>query len=84
LGIPKPDVTVLLHVPAAISFQLQGREQHEASLPHLQATEAAYLELLQLDTVEHWQRLECTAQGALLPIPEIHERLWELLQPHLS
>lgn len=84
LGIPKPNATVLLHVPAEISFQLQGREQHEASLPHLQATEAAYLELVQMDTVEHWSKLTCTEDGKLLPIEAIHERLWVLLQPHLG
>ncbi|MEN9558692.1 MAG: hypothetical protein RL141_1061 [Candidatus Parcubacteria bacterium] len=83
MGVPKPDITVLLHVSAEIGYALQERKAHEASLEHLTAAEAAYLELPTIDTAEHWITLECMEQGALLPIQEIHERLWTLLRPHL-
>jgi len=97
MKIPKPDLTVLLHVPAETASDLvaqkaersyiQGgktRDIHEADLGHLKAAETAYLELPSVDTAEHWTVLECTEGGALLSIDAIHERLWTLLQPHLG
>ncbi len=89
LGIPVPDMTVLLHVPADIAYDLvakkadreylagKKRDIHEADKNHLRAAETAYLELPTIDTKEHWTLVECTKQGALLSIEEIHERLWE-------
>lgn len=96
MGIPKPDLTVLLHVPAKTAYDLvakkaerayieggKTRDIHEADLKHLMAAERAYLELPEIDTEERWQALECTENDALLPIEEVHERLWALLQSHL-
>jgi dTMP kinase len=95
LGIPKPDVTLLLHVPADVGFDLitkkderaylngKVRDIHEADRDHLRAAEEAYLSLLTLDTVEHWEIVECMENGALLPIEVVHERLWSMLSPML-
>ena len=95
-GIPKPDMTVLLHVPAAIGYELvakkdergyldgKKRDIHEADPEHLRAAEAAYLELPKIDTQENWTVLECTEGGELLSIEKIHERLWVLLQPLIA
>lgn len=96
MGIPKPSLTVLLHVPAQTAYDLvakkterayleggKTRDIHEADIHHLNAAEAAYLELPVIDTEEHWTTLECVENDALLPIEAIHERLWALLQPHL-
>jgi dTMP kinase len=96
MGIPKPDLTVLLHVPAQTAYDLvakkterayieggKTRDIHEADIGHLKAAETAYLELPQIDTEERWVTLECTEGDALLPIETVHERLWTLLQPHL-
>jgi len=96
LGIPKPDLTILLHVPADIGYQLvaskddrgyldgKKRDILEADQDHLRNAEAAYLELPKIDTVENWQMLECTENGQLLSIETIHERLWGLLRPVLA
>lgn len=96
LGIPKPDITVLLHVPADIGFDLiakkderaylngKVRDIHETDREHLHAAEAAYLSLASEDTSENWKLLECIENDALLPIEEVHERLWRLLQPILD
>jgi dTMP kinase len=90
-GIPKPDVTVLLHVPADIGFDLiakkderaylngKVRDIHEADRSHLRAAEEAYLSLPALDTVEQWKIIECMENGVLLSIEEVHERLWNTL-----
>lgn len=86
--IPKPDLTILLHVPADIAYiliekkdergYLDGKKRDiiEANHPHLHAAEITYLEMLTLDTEEHWQKIECTEEGKLLSIEEIHERLY--------
>lgn len=95
LGIPKPDLTILLHVPADVSFGLiakkdergylngKPRDIHEADRGHIHAAEAAYLSLLDLDTAEHWKIVECMSQEQLLSIEAIHDRLWTLIQPLL-
>lgn len=89
MGIPKPDVTILLHVPADVGFDLiakkderaylngKVRDIHEADREHLHAAEEAYLSLMKLDTVENWKLVECMQDGQLLSIEEVHERLYK-------
>lgn len=89
LGVPKPDRTILLHVPADVGFglvaekderaYLQGRERdiHEGDREHLRAAEDAYLSLLELDRSERWCRVECVERGRLLAIDEVAERVWQ-------
>lgn len=95
LGVPKPDLTILLHVPADVGFELVARKDeraylrggvrdiHEADREHLRAAEAAYLSLLGLDTVERWHLLDCMENGQLLPIDVVEQRLWEAVRPYL-
>jgi dTMP kinase len=95
LGVPKPDLTILLHVPADVGFELVAqkderahlrgrvRDIHEADREHLRAAEAAYLSLLTLDTVERWHLLECMENGRLLPIEVVEQRLWDAVRPYL-
>lgn len=95
LGIPKPDLTILLHVPADVGFELVARKDeraylhgkvrdiHEADRAHLRAAEAAYLSLLRLDTVERWHLLECMEDGRLLSIETVEERVWDVVRPLL-
>ncbi len=89
LGIPKPDLTVLLHVTAEIGFELSRSRDgsktdiHQADIEHLRAAERAYLRLPEIDTAENWQAVECVEDGKLLPIDAIHERLWALVSPLL-
>ncbi|MSR85206.1 thymidylate kinase [Candidatus Uhrbacteria bacterium] len=90
-GIPKPDLTILLHVPADIGYQLvaskdergyldgKKRDIHEADPEHLRDAEAAYLELPRIDQAEHWQVLECMENNQLLSIEAIHEKLWSVV-----
>jgi dTMP kinase len=96
MGIPKPDFTILLHVPSEIAYDLiankdargyldgKKRDIHEADASHLKAAERAYLELPTLDRVENWQKLECAQDGKLLPIETIHERLYSLVKQRLT
>lgn len=95
LKIPKPDLTILLHVPADVGFDLiakkderaylngKVRDIHEADRNHLYAAEQAYLSLADLDTAENWKLVECMENGELLSIESVHEKLWNLLVPGL-
>ncbi|MEO5928110.1 MAG: thymidylate kinase [Patescibacteria group bacterium] len=96
LGIPKPDLTILLHVPADVGFDLiakkderaylngKVRDIHEGDREHLRDAETAYLSLITLDTFENWKLIECIENGQLLPIEAVHERIWETVAPLLS
>jgi dTMP kinase len=89
LGVPKPDRTILLHVPADVGFDLVARKDeraylhgkvrdiHEGDRDHLRAAEVAYLELVTSDRSESWRLLECVDAGRLLTIDEVAERVWE-------
>ena len=56
----------------------ETRDIHEDDREHLRAAEEAYLSLLTLDDAEHWRRLECVEDGALLSIDAVAERVWDL------
>jgi dTMP kinase len=92
LGVPRPDRTILLHVPADVAFELVGRKDeraylrgrdrdiHEADRGHLRAAEDAYLSLLATDPTERWCRIDCVADGRLLGIDEVAERVWQAVR----
>ena len=96
LGIPVPDATVFLHVPADIGFELVAkkderaylngkvRDIHEGDREHLRAAEDAYVAVTTLDTVEHWKTIECMDGERLKSIDEVHAELWNLVQPLLG
>lgn len=76
--IPRPDLNVILHVPAETSIRLidgrgNAKDGHE-NVEHLKRAEATYLELAR--TFPGFALIECVRDGKLLPIPEIHELVW--------
>lgn len=93
--IPRPDINVILHVPAAIAQELirkrdekdgrksgLSRDIHEEDLRHLEAAEQAYLHMASL--YETYQLIECVESGILLSPEKIHERVWNLVNPFLT
>jgi dTMP kinase len=90
LGLPRPDLTVILHVPPALAQRLvdrkgrrayirRKRDLHEADLEHLQSAADTYRELARLLPNVHV--VECVAHGRLLSPTAIHEKIWEVVQP---
>lgn len=95
LGIPKPDLTIVLHVSASIAQRLvdkkgareyvggMRRDLHEADIKHLRRAEATYL-----DMVKTFPRdfilLECMERGRLLPPEAIHSRVWQIFKKRLK
>jgi len=91
-GIPKPDLNVILHIPAKMAQKLvdkksaadrkyvngKKRDLHEADLKHLQNAEKAYMEIARL--FPNTKLVECVKNGELLTPGEIHNKVWDLVR----
>ncbi len=93
LGIPRPDISFVLRVPAAISQQLvdqkgqrdytdKKRDLHEADLSHLERAVTVYDDMTQLFPKD-FQRIDCVRGGQLLDVQTINMMLWEKINPLL-
>lgn len=89
LEIPKPDLVIILHVPARIGQKLVAQKQqrlyldgrkkrdgHEADLDHLKNAEASYLWLAKKFPEDH-ELVECIENNKLLTPEGVHEKVWE-------
>lgn len=93
-NIPRPDLNIILHVPADIAQQLVDkkgereylkgakRDIHEADLHHLKNAEETYLEMAL--TFPNFGIVECVENGQLLSIEAIHEKIWQIVKKHLK
>lgn len=93
LKLPKPDITIFLHVPAEIGYELilkkaerthlggKVRDIHEVDLDYLKKVESVYKELATTDP--SIKTIECTLQGALLPIEEINSLIMKQIYDFL-
>lgn len=91
LGIPKPDISIVLLVPADIAQKLvdqkearsytdKKRDIHEADLNHLKRAVAAYEKLCQ-QFPGNFQAINCVEDGNLLPIESVTQRLMAKITP---
>ncbi len=94
LGIPKPDVNIVLVVPAEIAQKLvdlkearsytdKKRDIHEADLNHLKRAVAAYEKLCE-QFPEQFTAIHGTKNGELLSIPVVTELIWDELQARIE
>lgn len=93
LGIPKPDVNIILHVTPEISQQLvdkkgdreylkgKKRDIHEDDLKHLSDAEQAYLHIAKL--YPEFDLIECVEQNKMLPPDVIHKKVWKKISTKL-
>ena len=91
--IPQPDLTILLFMPCEIAQKLvdskgvrayvggQKRDIHEADLQHLKDAERAYLDLVEK---EGWKLINCSENGAPLPIEVIHKKVLNVVEEYLE
>ena len=87
--IPKPDINIILHVPATLSQQLvdkkgereylkgKKRDIHEDDLKHLADAEQAYLEIARL--YPEFTVIECTKNGEMQTVPDIHRQIYSIV-----
>lgn len=88
LGVPKPDIVLILHVPVAVTLELikkRGRQTdgHETDVEHLKNAEASYLQLAQKFPENH-KVIECVEDGKMLPPERIHEKVYSIVGPMLA
>lgn len=91
-GIPKPDLNIILHVPAETAQALvdkkeaktrdyangKKRDLHEADLQHLKNAEKVYLEIAEL--FPNTKLVECVESGNLLSPNNVHNKVWQLVR----
>ncbi|OGE83211.1 MAG: hypothetical protein A3B10_00940 [Candidatus Doudnabacteria bacterium RIFCSPLOWO2_01_FULL_44_21] len=87
--IPKPNLHLILHIPAKISQRLiaqkgpryyigdKKRDIHENDLKHLIDAENTYLEI---SKKFNYTKIECLEKGILLSPEEIHELVWKKIK----
>lgn len=94
LGIPKPDLNIVLTIPARLTQKLvdskqqrsytdKKRDIHEADLNHLKGAVAAY-ESLCVQFPDEYTRVECTSGENILSIPEITSLIWTHIKKELA
>jgi len=86
-NIPRPDLTIILHLPVEMSIELikKGHEAkgtrpdlHDQDIEHLERAEQVYLEIAEL--FPSTKLVECSEDGRLLSPQEIHSKVWELVR----
>lgn len=93
LHIPRPDLNIVLRVPAEIAQTLvdqkaardytdKKRDIHEADLSHLQRAVEVYDDLCHLFPKD-FTRIDCVRDHTMLPVETINNLIWEKLFPLL-
>lgn len=85
-AIPKPDITIYLHVPIEISRELikaRAKESeglkskvdlHEGDIRYMQGVQETYMELADSDS--NWCTIECAKNNQMKSREEIAEEVW--------
>ena len=80
LDLPKPDITIFLHVPYDFAKELKKNRDaldiHETSEAHLKNAEKAYIELSEL---YNWSKVECIKDNKLRTIDEINDEIYDIV-----
>lgn len=93
LKVPRPDKSIVLRVPAEIaqtlvdkkdarSYTDKKRDLHEADIEHLKKSVEVYDDICQLFPKD-FIRLDCVRDNAMLEIDEVHNLLWQTIEPLL-
>ncbi len=93
-GIPKPDLNIILHVPAKVAQKLvdakssaarsyatgknKKRDLHEKDLQHLLNAEETYVQIAK--TFPKTKLVECVAKGELLSREDVHAKILQTVE----
>ena len=84
LGLPTPDISILLYVPAEVSFELKNNreetDQHEDDLDHLKLAEKAYLEIAD---IYEFEKVTCVEKGSFRSREDILNELYNYVKEAL-
>nr|AIA16755.1 Thymidylate kinase [uncultured bacterium] len=76
LGVPKPDLTLILHTPAKFAHLSDKHELYDGDFDYVAQVEQAFLHAAQL--FPNTKLVECVEQGQLLTAGQIHGKVWDL------
>lgn len=80
LDLPKPDLTILLHMPFEYSLELkknrESLDEHEKSEEHLRHAEACYIELKEL---YNWRYINCIENNKIKSIEQINKEVLDIV-----
>ena len=80
LELPKPDMTIFLHMPFEYSKRLKANrtslDEHEKSEDHLKHAEACYIELMEL---YNWNYINCIKDDEIRSIEDINNEILNLV-----
>lgn len=80
LDLPKPDITIFLHVPYDFAKELMKNRNsldiNEKSEDHLKNAEKAYIELSEL---YNWSKIECIKDNKLRTIDDIADDIYNIV-----
>ena len=81
LGLPKPDITIFLHVPYNIVKQLKENrnslDEHEKDEDYIKRSIDAYIELSEL---YNWNKIECVKDNKLRSIEDINNDIIDIIK----
>lgn len=81
LQLPKPDITIFLHMPYEYASSLKKNREsldgNEKSEEHLKNAEDAYIELSEL---YNWSKVECVSNHKIKTIEQIQEDILAILK----
>jgi dTMP kinase len=93
-GIPEEDLDIFLDVPANFGKKLvlkkakrnylgnrKKRDIHEADAKHQEEARKVYLNLIK--KFPYIKKVECTKNGKLLSIDDIHSKVWKIVESML-
>ncbi|MFH1089765.1 MAG: thymidylate kinase [Candidatus Uhrbacteria bacterium] len=89
-GIPRPNVDIVLHVPAEVAQKLSNssakngiaHDIHESNFQHLKDAENSYLEVVKV--FDNFELVECMAGERYLSVEEVHQKVWQIVLKHLK
>lgn len=85
LKIPRPDLTIYLHVPVDVTLNLiekRGtKDDNEKDTNYLEKSEKAYIELAGL---YGWKQLECTKNGKMRSVEDINNDILSIIEKEMD
>lgn len=90
LGLPEPDLVIYLDLPTDISEKMmRQREAATGTSADIHEKDAAYLRRCRENAREvadmcRWHRIDCSRDGEIRSIEDIHDEAWELVRQLLA
>jgi dTMP kinase len=86
MGLPRPDLVIYLDLPTELSAALRRqREENTGTHADIHEADEAYLcacrdNAAAVVAYDGWHRIDCSRDGQVRSIEDIHEEVWALVQ----